>query len=102
IVPPAASSAAHRLPDTRWLTRARASQLAQGVAACQRSAGTPRTTRPVASSACACSAAISVMAFPPLLARHGLRMVRTRTCGLSFTLSPVLQVADHVHHLLHP
>ena len=31
IVPPAASPAARRLPDTRWLARARASQPAQGV-----------------------------------------------------------------------
>jgi hypothetical protein len=35
MVPPAASSATHRFPATRWLTSARASQSAQGVAACR-------------------------------------------------------------------
>src|SRR5215472_14010179 len=64
IVRPAASSAAHRLPETTWLTSARTSQPSHGVVACQRSARIPATIMPVASSASACSSAMSVI-MPP-------------------------------------
>src|SRR6516164_8408581 len=47
---PAASSAAHQLPETTWLTRARTSQSAHGVERDHWSGPTPATKRRVASS----------------------------------------------------
>jgi hypothetical protein len=64
MVPPAPSSAARKLPDTRWLASPRTSHSEHWVAACQRSAGIPATTRPVASSARVCqSATVAMMSY---------------------------------------
>ena len=58
MVVPAASSAAHRLPATTWLTSARTSHPWHGVGAAHWPGRTPAMTPLVASSARLCSSAM--------------------------------------------
>src|SRR4051794_2915947 len=61
MVAPAASSPAHRLPATTWLTSARTSHPGHGVGAAHWPWRTPAMTSLVASSARLCSSAMSMM-----------------------------------------